>query len=148
MAYFFYNKSPDFNIYKIAENDADLSFLSVPENVYLKINATQEDFNSVKLNTKIILPYNGSSVQLQSIGTQYTKDNLTWYINNLKTNINYFLIAQPQSGKYSQWSNYYNYLNSLNVNDIIPAGTEFLNSSLEQYIQSTGNPYYSILQIP
>jgi hypothetical protein len=148
MAYFFYNKSPDFNIYKIAENDADLSFLSVPENLYSKINVTQEDFDSIKLNTKTILPYNGSSVQLQSIGTQYTKDNLTWYINNFKTVIKYFLMAQPESGKYSQWSNYYNYLNSLNVNDIIPAGSQFLNSSLEQYIQSTGNPYYSILQIP
>jgi len=148
MAYFFYNISPDFCIYKIAENDSDASFLDVPENLYRKINATQEDFDSIKLNTKIILPYNGSSIQLQSIGTQYTKDNLTSYINYLKTEINYFLIAQPQSGKYSQWSNYYNYLNSLNVNDIIPVGSQFLNSSLEQYIQSTGNPYYSILQIP
>jgi hypothetical protein len=148
MAYFFYNINPGFDIYKIAENDSDVSFLNVPENLYLKINATQEDFDSIKLNTKFILPYNGSSIQVQSLGTQYTKDNLTSYINYLKTEINYFLIAQPQSGKYSQWSNYYNYLNSLNVNDIIPAGSQFLNSSLEQYIQSTGNPYYSILQIP
>lgn len=148
MAYFIYNKTSNNNIYKIAENDADFSFLSVPENLYLKINANQEDFNSVKLNTKSILPYNGSSVELQSIGTQYTKDNLTSYINYLKTEINYFLIAQPQSGKYAQWNNYYNYLNSLDVNNIIPAGQLFLESSLEQYIQSTGNPYYSILQIP
>jgi hypothetical protein len=148
MAYFIYNKTSNNNIYKIAENDADLSFLDVPENIYLKINATQEDFDSIKLNTKIILPYNGSSVELQSIQTQFTKDNITSYINDLKTQIKYFLIAQPQSGKYSQWSNYYNYLNSLNVNDIIPVGSQFLNSSLEQYIQSTGNPYYSILQIP
>ena len=148
MAYFFYNKSPDFDIYKIAENDADLSFLSVPENVYSKINVNQEDFDSVKLNTKFILPYNGSSVQLQNLNTQYSKIGLTSYIDYLKTQINYFLTAQPQSGKYAQWNNYYNYLNSLNVNDIIPAGSQFLESSLEQYIQSTGNPYYSILQLP
>ena len=148
MAYFIYNKTANFNIYKIAENDTDLSFLDVPENLYLKINATQEDFDSIKLNTKTILPFNGSSIQVQNIGNQYTKDNLTSYINYLKTEINCFLIAQPQSGKYSQWSNYYNYLNSLNVNDIIPAGSQFLESSLEQYIQNTGNPYYSILQIP
>jgi len=148
MSYFIYNIAANLNIYKIAENDSDLNYLNLPPDQYLKVNVSQENFNLVKSNTKRILNYNGSSVELVDTNYIYTRSQLSDYINQLLVFINYFLQAQPQSGKYNQWLDYYNYLNSLNINTIIPTEKGILNTSLEKYIESTGNPYYSILQIP
>jgi len=148
MSYFIYNNKPEFSIYKIAENESDLNYLNIPSDQYLIINTSQENFNLVKSNTKRILNYNGSSVELADANLSYTKSQLQDYINELITYINYFLQAQPQSGKYTQWLNYRNYLISLDVNAIIPTEKGFLNISLEKHIENTGNPYYSILQIP
>ena len=148
MPYFIYNNKPDFCIYKIAENESDLNYLNIPSDQYLIINTSQENFNLIKSNTKRILNYNGSSVELTDANISYVRSNLQDYINESITYINYFLEAQPQSGKYTQWLNYRNYLISLDVNAIIPTENGFLNTSLEKYIENTGNPYYSILQIP
>jgi len=148
MFYFIYNNKPEFCIYKIAENESDLNYLNIPVDQYLIINTSQENFNLIKSNTKRILNYNGSSVELGDQNLAFTRSQLQNYINELITHINNFLQAQPQSGKYTQWLNYRNYLINLEVNAIIPTENGFLNTSLEKYIQNTGNPYYSILQIP
>jgi len=148
MAYFIYNKSGEQCIYKIAENDVDLNCLIVPQDQYNIVNANQEDFNSVKLNTKCILNFNGSSPQLENCSIIFNRVNLISYINGLKFQIQQFLNAQPQNPKYVLWNNYLIYLNSLNVFTIIPQKDGILESSLEQYIQSTGYSFYNILQIP
>ena len=78
MSFFIFNKVNN-EIYKIAENDTDLNTLTVPEDQYFKINANQEDFDSVRLVKKIILPYNGS-LQLQSINVGFNRNLLKSYI--------------------------------------------------------------------
>ena len=149
MAYFIYNKNSENQIYKIAENDTDLASLGIAQdNQYLTINASENDFNIVKLNNAEILNYDNVSNRLSNTSISYSRFSLQLYIDTFKKQINYFLNAQPQSVKYTQWNNYLTYLNSLNVNTIISDPNGSLNSSLETYINNQGQPYFSFLQIP
>jgi hypothetical protein len=148
MAYFIYNKNTNNQIYKIAENDSDLNALIIPQDQYLVVNATQSDFDSVKLNTKSILNYNGSSVELKDIQWGFDRVSLQNYINNLINNISDFLGTQPQSSKYQLWKDYQSELISLPVQLVIPNPTVPLTTSLEVYLNSKGKTYLNLLQIP
>jgi hypothetical protein len=148
MAYFIYNKNTNNQIYKIAENDSDLNALIIPQDQYLVVNANQSDFDSVKLNTKSILNYNGSSVELKDIQWGFDRVSLQNYINNLINNISDFLGAQPQSSKYQLWKDYQSELYSLPVQLVIPNPTVPLTTSLEVYLNSKGKTYLNLLQIP
>jgi hypothetical protein len=147
MSYFVYNKNSGNQIYKIAENDADLNQLIGIGEDYLIIPASETDFNSVKLNLKHIINYDGLSNKFTDNTWQFTTESLEDYIKNVCNQIQYFLNANPNHPKYQQFFNYFNYLKSLIVVIIIPSGGS-LNMSLEQYIQNQGQPYYSTLQIP
>jgi len=147
MAYFIYNNitlAP----YKIAENDSDLSSLSLPEGQYLTVQASQEDFDAVKLSLKAILPYNGTSNQLVDQALLYNKDQMIQFIDKFKDLITNFLQNNPQSNVFSRWQNYYTFINSVNVNAIYSAPKFLSTQTFEQYVQSTGNPFYNILQLP
>ena len=61
MSYFVYNKNSGNQIYKIAENDADLNQLIGIGEDYLVVSASETDFNSVKLNLKDILNYDNQN---------------------------------------------------------------------------------------
>lgn len=149
MAYFIYNKNSNNEIYRIAANDTDLSSLNIPQNdEYLIISASQNDFNTVQLGNAYISNYDGVSNKLISISLAFDRPSLQTYINTGKNQILSFLNNQPQNIKFTQWNNYLTYLNSLNVFQIIPTINGALNSSLETYINSQGQPYYSFLQIP
>lgn len=149
MAYFIYNKNSNNEIYRIAANDTDLSSLNIPQNdEYLIISASQNDFNTVQLGNALISNYDGVSNKLINISQSFDRPSLQTYINRGKNQISSFLNNQPQNIKFTQWNNYLTYLNSLNVFQIIPTVNGALNSSLETYINSQGQPYYSFLQIP
>jgi len=147
MAYFIYNNI-NLNPYKIAENDSDLSSLSLPEGQYLTVQASQEDFDAVKLSLKAILPYNGTSNQLVDQALLYNKDQMIQFIDKFKDLITNFLQNNPQSNVFSRWQNYYTFINSVNVNAIYSAPKFLSTQTFEQYVQSTGNPFYNILQLP
>lgn len=147
MPYFIYNEA-SLDIYKIAENESDLSALNLPSVSYLTVPASQEDFNAVKLNLKNILTYNGTSNRLVDLPILLNKEQTIQYINEYKSSITNFLNNNPQSNVFSRWNNYLNYLNSLNIDLIFPPPKTTTTQTLEQYIQSTGNPFYSILQLP
>jgi hypothetical protein len=147
MAYFIYNKFSEKCIYKIAENDSDLNSLKIPEEDYLIVTANQNDFDSVRLNNKYVLNYNGS-VQLQDLKNYSDRIYLTQTINRYIKTILYFLDAQPQSVVFQKWLNYSNLLKSLDVNTIIPSPNEALEISLEQYLQNQGQTSLNILQLP
>ncbi len=149
MAYFIYNKNSNNEIYRIAADDTDLSALNIPQNnEYLIISASQNDFNTVQLGNALISNYDGVSNKLININQSFDRPSLQTYINRGKNQISAFLNNQPQNIKFTQWNNYLTYLNSLNVFQIIPTVNGALNSSLEAYINSQGQPYYSFLQIP
>ena len=147
MSYFVYNKNSGNQIYKIAENDADLNQLIGIGEDYLVVSASETDFNSVKLNLKHIINYDGLSNKFVDNTWQFNKETLEDYIESVCNKIQYFLNANSSHPKYQQFLNYYNYLKSLIVVLIIPNNGS-LNMSLEQYLQSIGQPYYSTLQIP
>jgi hypothetical protein len=70
------------------------------------------------------------------------------FINVFKDRITHFLNHHPQSIVFSRWQNYYNFINSVN-GDAIYSAPKFLSTqTFEQYVQSTGNPFYNILQLP
>jgi len=148
MAYFIYNKETNNQIYKIAENDADLNSLIFSPDQYLVVNATQDDFNQVRLNNKYILNYNGTSNRLENTNYKFSREDLQNYIKTYTNMITDFLLSNPNHIKYSQWSNYRSYLNTLSIYVIIPQIDGSLNSSLEVYIESLGQPSFSFLQIP
>jgi len=148
MAYFIYNKETNNQIYKIAENDADLNSLIFSPDQYLVVNATQDDFNQVRLNNKYILNYNGTSNRLENTNYKFLREDLQNYIKIYTNMITDFLLSNPNHIKYSQWSNYRSYLNTLSIYVIIPQIDGSLNSSLEVYIESLGQPSFSFLQIP
>jgi len=146
MSYFIFNKVNN-EIYKIAENDYDLNTLIIPQDQYFKINANQEDFDSVRLVKKIILPYNGS-LQLQSINAGFNRNLLKSYIDKNISFINSFLSAQPQSIVFQKWFNYKTLLNNLNIENLIPSPSGVLNMSLEEYLQNQGQSSLNPLQLP
>jgi hypothetical protein len=149
MPYFIYNKNSYNSLYKIAASEEDLNLINgIQQDCYLKITSTENDFNSVKLGQKLILPYNGSFVELHDLFYNFTRQTLNNYLKDLKKNIEIFLENNPQHSKFQIWSNYLNYLNSINVNIVIPTEQGILNTSLEEYIQSQGQTSYSILQLP
>jgi hypothetical protein len=148
MAYFIYNRQTNNQIYKIAENDLDLSSLIFTPDQYLVVNATQDDFNQTRLNNKYILNYDGTSNRLANTNIKCTREDLQNYLNIFNIQITDFLTNNPNNIKYSQWSNYKSYLNTLNVNVIIPQKDGWLNSSLEVYIESLGQPSLNSLQLP
>jgi hypothetical protein len=147
MPYFIYNKNSGNQIYKIAENDIDLNQLIGIGESYLVVSASETDFNSVKLNLKDILNYDNVSNKFVDNTWGLNQESLKEYIKNACNQIQYFLNANPSHPKYQQFLNYSNYLKSLIVEIIIPVNGS-LNMSLEQYLQSIGQPYYSTLQIP
>ena len=147
MAYFIFNQLSGNAIYKIAENDFDLNSLNIPKNDYLIVVADQNDFDSVRLNNKYVLNYNGS-IQLEIIKNSTDRIGL---LQSIKSNINQislFLDAQPQSVVFQKWLNYSNLLKNLDVNTIIPTPNGFLEISLEQYLQNQGQTSLNILQLP
>jgi hypothetical protein len=147
MPYFVYNKNSGNQIYKIAENDTDLNELMGIGETYLKVPASETDFNSVKLNSRSILNYDNVSNKFVNNTWVFNQESLKEHIKNVCNQIQYFLNANPSHPKYQQFFNYSNYLKSLIV-ELIIKPNESLNMSLEQYIQNQGQPYYSTLQIP
>jgi hypothetical protein len=150
MSYFIFNKQANNQIYKIAENDSDLNALIIPQEAYLVVNnINQDDFNAVKLGTKIVLNYNGSSIQLENITMGYDKQQLQEYINSCISAIDSFLLNQPQSTKYNEWFNYCNFLKTLDVNTIIINPETTLFGSLEYYLNDKDIICYNtFLQVP
>lgn len=149
MPYFIFNKNSSNSIFKIAENEEDLNLINgIQQDCYLKIISTENDFNDVKLNKKFVFSYNGSSIEVANTSYTFTREMLKNYLENLKENIELFLENNSQHPRFQIWSNYLNYLNTIIINVVIPTKEGLLKTSLEEYIQSQGKTFYSLLQLP
>lgn len=65
MAYFIFSKNFDNiegTIYRIAENQNDLSNLNITPSIYKIIEDSQSNFNLVKFGNKIINKYNNDTI--------------------------------------------------------------------------------------
>jgi hypothetical protein len=147
MSYFIFLKNFENisgTIYKIAENQSDLNNLNIFQSDYKIIQDSQENFNSVKLNTKYPSKYNGDIITFDTMQNLFTRNELEQEINNFKIQIKQFTDNNPNHSLFSRWNSYYNQLNNLNLNNI----NYPLTMSLTQYLNSLGQPSYNILQLP
>jgi hypothetical protein len=149
MAFFIFLNNLD-NIegsfYKISENLSDLNNLNINQPDYKIIEDSQENFNAVKYRNKFPLKYSNNTITYANNPHNFfeTNDELKYYIDGLKKQINQFVVNNNNHPLLNIWQNYYNQLNNLNLETI----TFPLNKSLEQYFNDLGQPSYNILQLP
>jgi len=148
MAYFVFFKNFDNiegSLYRIAENQSDLNNLGITQSDYKIIEDSQNNFNFVKFGNKFITKYSNNEITYIDTNTIFkNKNNLQFYVNNLKNTIKLFLENNTNHSSFNVWNTYYNQLNSLDLDSI----TYPLNKSLEQYFNDLEQPSYSILQLP
>ena len=147
MAYFIFLKNLENiegTIYKIAENLEHLNNLNLIQSDYKIIEVSQENFNSVKLQTKNAIKYNNDVIDFSDCQISFTKNELQNYVSYFKDNIKTFLNNNPNHTLFNLWNNYYNQLNNLNLDSI----TYPLNKSLQQYFSDLNQPSFNILQLP
>jgi hypothetical protein len=147
MSYFIFIKNSDNiegTLYRIAENESDLNNLMINKSDYKIIEDSQENFNAVKLNTKIVLKYNGDVITYLNIVPSFKdKISLSNYIEDFKNRINKFNDNNKNHPLFNVWNNHYNQLNSLNLDNF----TYPLNKSLEQYFNDLCQSSLSPLQL-
>ena len=147
MAYFIFLKNSENiegTIYKIAENLEHLNNLNLIQSDYKIIEVSQENFNSVKLQTKNAIKYNNDVIDFSDCQISFTKNELQNYVSYFKDNIKTFLNNNPNHTLFNLWNSYYNQLNNINLNNI----TYPLNKSLQQYFSDLNQPSFNILQLP
>ena len=148
MPYFIFLKNSDNienTIYKIAENDSDLSKLNINNSDYKIIEVTQANFNDVKLGIKHPIKYNNNDISFINLTHKFNnKLSLEVEIKTQSNNIKNFTENNLNHSLYARWNNYLNQLNNLNLDSI----TYPVNKSLEQYFNDLGQPSYNILQLP
>jgi hypothetical protein len=148
MSFFIFVKNLDNfggSLYKIAENQSDLNNLRLADNFYKIIEESQNNFDSVKYNTKCAVKYNGNVISFSDIETSFNnKDQLFLYVNDIKNQIKLFLDNNKTHVSFNVWNTYYNQLNSLNLDAI----TYPLNVSLETYFKDNGQISLNTLQLP
>lgn len=148
MSYFIFLKNMDDvenTIHKIAENQSDLNNINLIQSDYKIIEDSAANFNLVKFGNKIASKYNNNIITYTNQTISYQiKENLNFYIDNLKYQIKNFTDNNPNHPLFSRWSNYYIQLNNLNLDTI----TYPLNKSLEQYFNDMGQTSLNPLQIP
>jgi hypothetical protein len=147
MSYFIFIKNSDNvegTLYRIAENESDLNNLVINKSDYKIIEDSQENFNAVKLNTKMALKYNGDTITYLNVVPSFKdKISLFNYIEDFKNKIKQFNDNNQNHPLFNVWNNHYNQLNSLNLDNL----TYPLNKSLEQYFNDLGQASLNPLQL-
>ena len=147
MSYFIFIKNSDNiegTLYRIAENESDLNNLVINKSDYKIIEDSQENFNAVKLNTKMVLKYNGDVITyLNNTPSFKDKISLFNYIEDFKNRIKQFNDNNQNHPLFNVWNNHYNQLNSLNLDNL----TYPLNKSLEQYFNDLNQTALNPLQL-
>jgi hypothetical protein len=150
MAYIIFLKNTENQtgtLYRIAENETDLNILKINNDVYTTIQDTQTNFNSVKLNLKDIISYNGNTIVYQdSLNNYLTKEGLLIYVGNLKKVLKQFLDNNSSHSWYNKVNNYYNIISSPTILDDIT--TYPFTKSFEQYLSEKNIEFLNPLQIP
>lgn len=147
MAYFIFNpiENSAGTLFKIAENQNDLNNLNIILSNYKIIQDSQENFNSVKHDTKTVISYSENIILYGDANITFENySSLSLYIINIKQLIKNFLDNNKTHVSYSLWNDYYSQLSSLDVNSL----TYPFNKSLEQYFKEQGLISLSTLQLP
>jgi hypothetical protein len=148
MAYFVFQKNSDNvenTLYRIAANENDLNNLSITQSQYKIIQDNDNNFNSVKYNTKQALKYNQNTITYIDLSINFlNKEDLDNYIKNVIVSIKCFLDNNPNHPLFTQWNNYCNQLKTFKTSTI----TYPLNKSLEQYFNDLSQISFNTLQLP
>lgn len=156
MAFLIFLKNRDGDtgsLYRIAKNSSDLNSLNLSTNFYKFIEISDDNFNQVKNETKLVIGYNENLVNYMDFQVIYpnTKgktgpQQFLEEIENYQKAIKQFLDSNPNHSKYLDFKNFNDVLESVkpNINNI-----QFpLNQSLVQYLEANNLTSYNILQIP
>jgi hypothetical protein len=156
MAYFLFSKNSDNisgSLYRIAKDQTYLNYITPFPELYKVIEDSIENFDSVVLQKKQVVSYNGNTINYsQTDSINYSRQSLIDYINQVINQINNYLKVNLNSGLKNELNSYKNLLSSLNVNSIISLDEKGnpipINKSLEQYLSDLGNEVINPLQIP
>lgn len=152
MAYFIFNKNSENienTLYKIAENQNDLTNLNINQFDYKIIEDSQSNFDLTKYGNIYPIKYVGNTITFFNMGERSeikfdSKQTLQNYLNNFKNIIKQFTDNNPNHPLLDRWNNYYSQLSSLNLDNI----TFPLTKSLEKYFNDLGQSSLSPLQLP
>jgi hypothetical protein len=128
------------SLYKIASSqsvyDANKNW---QDDLYDIVTVNDNDYTAVKLEIKYVVSKNGNEVTYENCEVRFTSENqLTSYINNIKTIFEGWLIYNSAKPFASSAITYLNYIKSINVSSLSITEENPLNSSLEAYVESQG----------
>jgi hypothetical protein len=108
MAFFIFNlDNQEQPIYKIAENQSDLNNLDIDTSVYTIKEGSQEDFEKVKTNEKIILNIVNENINFKEVISGFTsKKYLIEYVDSLIYHTTNFLKNNKNHVLFSRWNDY------------------------------------------
>ena len=148
MAYLIFNKDlPNISgtLYRIAENETDLNNFGLNLQDFNVITITQDIFDSIRLNNKVVTKYNNNNVvEYDDYPIVFkTVDQIHNYNKNFSKKIEEFLNNNPNHPDFNKWSNYKNQLDNTRYQDL----TFPLNKTLEQIYKDKNQTYFNIFEI-
>jgi hypothetical protein len=148
MAYLIFNKDlPNISgtLYRIAENETDLNNFGLNLQDFNVITITQDIFDSIRLNNKVVAKYNNNNVvEYDDYQIVFkTVDHIHNYNKNFSKKIEEFLNNNPNHPDFNKWSNYKNQLDDTKYQDL----TFPLNKTLEQIYKDKNQTYFNIFEI-
>jgi hypothetical protein len=108
------------------------------DDLYDVITVSENDYMAVKLGTKDVISKNGNLVMYQNSETQFTSEQLTYYINSIIPIFEDWLTLNNSKPFASKVTIYLNYLKSIDVSSLPITKENPLNSSLEFYVENQG----------
>jgi hypothetical protein len=137
------------DLYRIAENEDFLNknknFL---ENQYDLVSVSQNDFDALRLQKKLILNRTGNTVTLQNISVSFSSVvEMQKELNNYISIIDNYLINNSNKPVANDLILYKNYLKNINPSALITETNKVLNSSIEEYVENQGIKSINLLQL-
>jgi len=148
MAYIIFVNGED-RAYKIAANDSDKDNLNfVAEHCTVK-SVSDADFNKIRLNQAWASLSGDTITYNDSVFSGFkSADELSSYLNNVKSLATPFVNANPSHPKKTEVENYISVINGIDTSSIVPDADTPLEKTWEQYCQDNGITFLHPLQIP
>ena len=143
MAVFVFSKNSDGitgALYRIASNQSVYDDnKNWQDDLYDVITVKDDDYNAVKLGTKIVISKNVNTVSYEEINTLFnTPVALTSYINSIVNIIDDWLISNSSKPLASSVTTYKKFIQSIDISSLSITEQNPFNSSLETYVENQG----------
>jgi hypothetical protein len=109
------------------------------DDLYDVVTVNDDDYNAVKLGTKIVISKNVNTVSYEEINTLFnTPVALTSYINSIVNIIDDWLISNSSKPLASSVTTYKKFIQSIDISSLSITEQNPFNSSLETYVENQG----------